>query len=373
MLLAIAVASSLLVYTYLGYPVLIAIAGRLRPREQAPPGQQRPRVSVLVAAYNAADWVPGKLDSLLAQSYPHDRLEILVCSDASSDATDPLLAAYAQRDARIRVFRAERRKGKPAALNLLRRHATGEVLIMTDIRQPLSRGAVAALVSRLADAAIGCASGNLVLHGERGPGLYWRYESWIRRSEARFRGMVGAAGALYAIRRADVGDIPEDLILDDMWIPSRVQLDGRRIDLVAEAQAFDEAFSDRRELERKIRTLAGNYQLFRRVPRLLLPGGNPLWFETVSHKLLRLLCPWALLVLGACSVLSVTLCARPRGGGLHWGLWALVIAQGAFYLAALLGRRCGRVGQVARTFVLFHFAALAGLWRFARGSQHITW
>src|SRR6185503_16153548 len=148
---------------------------------------------------------------------------------------------------------------------------------------------------------VACVSGNLVLRGAGGAGAYWRYENWIRDKEARFRGMVGVTGPIYAIRRADMAELPRGIILDDMWVPMRLRLAGRRIVFAREAVALDDAFADAREYGRKVRTLAGNYQLFALLPRLLVPFANPSWFETFSHKLLRLVCPWALLVLLAAS------------------------------------------------------------------------
>ena len=166
------------------------------------------------------------------------------------------------------------------------------------------------------------------------------------------------------IRRADMPVLPEDVILDDVWIPIRIALGGKRTVFVPEAEARDAAFPDSREMQRKVRTLAGNYQLFARIPALLIPFRNPIWFETFSHKIMRLVAPWLMLALLATSACG----ARTN----PW-LAALLLAQLAFYAAAAAGPRFGKLASLARTFVVLNAAAVIGLWRFVTGRQRITW
>ena len=145
----------------------------------------------------------------------------------------------------------------------------------------------------------------------------------------------------------------------------------RTVLLAEDAIAYDRAFSDRREFRRKVRTLAGNYQVLALMPQLLDPIANPSWFETVSHKLLRLVCPWALVGLFLASLAAaLDPTAPPTSQAV---MQALVLAQLAFYLAALVGPIAGRVAGVARTFVLMHVAAVVGLYRFLTGRQPVTW
>jgi hypothetical protein len=221
---------------------------------------------------------------------------------------------------------------------------------------------------------VACVSGNLILRGATGAGVYWRYESWIRDCEARFRSMVGVTGPIYAIRRADLEPLPTDVILDDQWIPMRLRLRQRRLLLCLEAEAYDTAFEDEREFGRKVRTLAGNYQLFARMPRLLLPIANPSWFETVSHKILRLIGPWALIALFVSSAIGAFSPSAAVGGtAMSVALRSLFGAQVLFYLAATVGEHAGRVSAVARSFVVLNAAALVGLWRHLTGRQRVTW
>jgi cellulose synthase/poly-beta-1,6-N-acetylglucosamine synthase-like glycosyltransferase len=375
-----------LAYTYAGYPIAIGALARLFPRARAAAGPvgeagddpaasvpaPAPLVSVCLAVYNGADYLPAKIESLLAQDHPADRIEILIYCDGCRDDSEAVargLAAAPEAAGRIRVFASSERRGKPASLNAMAPEATGDLLLLTDVRQPFSKGATRALVEAMRDPAVACATGNLVLQGGAGSGVYWRYENWIRQQESRFRGVVGMSGAIAMMRRADWQALPDDLILDDVWIPMRLGLGGRRVVFVAAAEAYDTAFDDDQEFRRKVRTLAGNYQLFARLPVLLLPIRNPFWFETVSHKVARLCAPWLMLALVSASsgaAVGGPPAARP------W-LAALLAVQLGFYGLAVAGGRAGRIGRIARTFVVMNVAAMVGLWRFLARRQRVTW
>jgi cellulose synthase/poly-beta-1,6-N-acetylglucosamine synthase-like glycosyltransferase len=375
----------LLAYTYLGYPILIGLLAQTRGEEVVPgaaaPGEpergsagsaELPFVTVCLPVYNGADYLPAKLESLLAQDYPSERVEILIYLDGCSDDSEAVartIAASPAAGGRVRVVPETRRLGKPTGLNALAPLARGELLLLNDVRQPLSRNAIRALATALADPRIGCATGNLVLAGGAGSGVYWRYENWLRRQESRFRGVVGMTGPIAMIRRDDLEPLPADLILDDVWIPMRLVLAGKRTRFVSEAEAYDAAFENEREFKRKVRTLAGNYQIFARLPALLSPAKNPLWFETASHKLCRLAAPWWMLALFALAVVGSG-AAEPS---LATVMRVLLVAQVAFYLAAAAGKRAGKLGGLARTFVVLNSAAVLGLWRHLTGRQRVTW
>lgn len=366
------VALALLAYTYVGYPVAIGLLARLLPwRPRTGPVAEDaalPKVTVCLPVYNGTAYLPAKIESLLAQDYPADKIEILVACDGCTDGTVELgekLAAAPAAAGRIRVVDLRERRGKPTALNNLSAMATGELLLLNDLRQPLSRDAIRALARALEDPDVGCATGNLLLAGGAPSGVYWRYENWIRVQESRYRGMVGMTGPIAMMRRADFRPLPEDIVLDDVWIPMQLGLQGKRVAFVTEAHAYDTAFEDDREFKRKARTLAGNYQLFARMPELLSPLSNRIWFETLSHKICRLVAPWALLLLAGASV------AGALGGSVPLAL--LAAGQAAFYAAAAVGPRAGRLTGVARTFVVLNAAALAGLARHLTGRQRITW
>jgi len=360
----------LLVYTYAGYPVVIGLLARAARRrsEPLPAPDVAPFVSICLPVFNGGAYLRPKIDSLLAQDYPADRFEILIYCDGCTDDTEATARAIAETPevaGRLRVFADAGRYGKPRGLNTLVPAARGELLLLNDLRQPLSRNAVSALAAALRDPAVGCATGNLLLAGGAGSGVYWRYENWIRLQESRYRGMVGMTGPIAMIRRADYQTLPEDLILDDLWIPMQLLRARKRTTFVAEAEAHDAAFENEREFKRKVRTLAGNYQLYARMPELLAPSTNPLWFETISHKILRLVAPWLLLALVLISA------AGAAAGDVR--MTALLVAQAAFYAAAVVGRRGGKIASLARTFVVLNWAAIVGLYRHLTGRQRVTW
>jgi poly-beta-1,6-N-acetyl-D-glucosamine synthase len=356
------------VYTYAGYPLLVALWAKLAPHRIVPQHGFEPTVSVCLSVHDGENFLAQKLASLQALDYPPRLLEILIYSDGSTDDTVALAQRLAQADSRVRVFANPERLGKPSGINRLLAEASGHVLLMTDVRQTLSPGALRALLEPLSDPTIGCVSGSLVLAGSTGAGAYWRYEKFIRASEARLGGMVGVSGSLYAIRRSDLQPLPSDVLLDDMFVPLLVAGGRKGVVLSQAAEAYDEAYEDEQEFARKVRTLAGNYQLIAKLPWLLIPFRNPLWFQLVSHKLLRLLCPFALLGL---LWVSLMLALSPGAERQLWQL--LAVGQLVFYAVAMVGARAGRAGALARTFVVLNAAAVVGLWRFLRGTQHVAW
>jgi len=357
-------------YTYFGYPLAVAALAKLSPMATRRDPTWEPKVSVLLPVMNAEAHVAQKLDSLFAQGWPTEKLEIVVYSDGSTDRTDDIVRGYEGRG--VRLIRGDVRRGKPSALNAMRAVATGEVFVLIDVRQMLAPGAIRALVSALADPDVGTVSGNLVLEGSHGAGVYWKYEKAIRQAESRYRGMLGATGALYAMRAADFPDsIPEDVLLDDVWIPFTARLKGKKLLFEEDAVAYESAFEDDREFGRKVRTLAGNWQLFAKMPDLLNPSKNPSFFELVSHKGLRLVGPFAM---GALAAGTIAALARGEGGRSGKALLgALAAGQLGFAALAGLGDRAGALGRVARTFVVMNQAAAVGLSRHLAGGQRITW
>jgi cellulose synthase/poly-beta-1,6-N-acetylglucosamine synthase-like glycosyltransferase len=199
-------------------------------------------------------------------------------------------------------------RGKAAALNRAVKQARGEIIVFADVRQTFAKSAIRELVANFADSTVGAVSGELLLMS--GPedrerdeassdvGLYWRYEKAIRSLESGVHSVPGATGAIYAIRRDLYRDIPEDTLLDDVLIPLQIVLGGKRAVFDPEAKAYDMvACCPLAEYGRKVRTLAGNYQLLVQAPQLLSPRQNPIFFQLVSHKVGRLLVPYALIAL----------------------------------------------------------------------------
>jgi cellulose synthase/poly-beta-1,6-N-acetylglucosamine synthase-like glycosyltransferase len=357
---------ALIAYAYAGYPILCALRAilRRRPVERRP---IRPRVSILIATWREAKTISKKLESLAAQSYPPDLLEVLLVCDGSDDGTPAAArAAGAQYlDGRLRVIELPQRRGKPGALNAAAAAATGEVFVLTDARQPLSPNAVQVLVEDLGDPTVGAVGGALELGGSAPAGAYWKYEALIRTLEGRAGSTVGVSGALYAIHRALFTQLPDETILDDVLVPMRVRLAGKRVAFEPEAKAYDIAAESRREFARKVRTLSGNFQLLLLLPSLLLPWRNPSWFDFLSHKLCRLLVPYAMVA----ALVSSAFLPAPYST-------ILVGAQLAGYLLALLsglGILRSRVAGLCQTLVVLNAAAVVGLARFVRHGRRLPW
>jgi len=239
---------ALLVYTYLAYPLLVAALARLFPYRPAVDEAWRPLVTFCIPTFAAKDWLQAKLETIAAQTYPAEKIEVLVYADGATDGTEAMVRAHAATHENVRLLVGERRAGKPTALNRMFAEARGELLVLTDSRQTLEPETVAETVRAMSDPRVGCASGHIQLRGRAAAGFYWRYDAWIRRSEARFRSTSGATGMYYAVKKADVAPLPPDTILDDMWISMKVRLGGKRLVYAERARVWDVAFDDERDL-----------------------------------------------------------------------------------------------------------------------------
>ncbi len=285
-----------LAYVILLYPLLLAFLARGR-KGQCAAVSEFPTISVVLPVYNGEAFIRAKLETLFALDYPANKIQILVISDGSTDATDELVRTCG--DARVELIRVTRR-GKPAALNAGFARATGEVFFFTDVRQALSPNTLRDLTARLADPQVGAATGELIIRKydttAGGPGLYWRYEVLIRSRLSRLGVLQGATGCIYVMRREYAVKLPEHTLADDIYLPLAAFSAGKRIVFEPAAKAFDYPAPLRVEFRRKVRTLAGVYQIIAAYPRLLLPTTRG-WFHFLSHKVARLLLPFALIAL----------------------------------------------------------------------------
>ena len=335
------------------YPLLAAVLARWRPKPVSRAAIE-PRVSVILAVHNGERWIERKLDSILAINYPRELLEIFVVSDGSTDATDDIAGRYAP--AGVRLIRIPR-QGKWAAINAGLEAATGEILFFTDVRQELDPACLRHLVAPFADPSVGVVSGGLIIRRgdtqeEANTGLYWRYEKWIRVQQSAVDSVLGATGAIYAMRRELAAPLPPDTLLDDVHLPMEAFVRGYRLLLEESAKAFDEPSSLETEFRRKVRTLAGNYQVLRAFPVLLTPA-NRMWLHFLSHKFGRLLLPFALIL---CAVSTFFLAPPWRE--------TLLLAQAAFYAVALMdlaipeSSGLKRLTSPVQTFVVLMAATL---------------
>lgn len=365
---------ALLVYIYMGYPLLVWALGRAHPftPKRVP---FTGRMSVVMVGYNEANRIGPKLECLFNSDCASHIDEILIGSDGSNDHTAEVVANAA--DSRVRLVLFAERRGKPAVLNELVPQCRNDLVILMDTRQALEPSALSRLAACMADERVGVVSGELVFRSSisgstaaEGIGAYWKYEKFIRKSESRFRSVPGATGALYAIRRSLFRPIPPQTLVDDVVIPMQVVEQGYRCLIEPGAIAYDTpSQSTQQESVRKRRTIAGAAQLMINQTRWLLPWKNPVWLEFVSHKIARLCSP-ALLVINAAT--NIALAGQPLYG-------VLLSLQVLFYTAAVIGFVFQRMGKksslfgVPLMFVSLNVTTTVALYDALRGRFRVTW
>lgn len=364
-----------ILYTYLGYSAVMWALARLRPRRWKS-GSILPSMSIVLAVRNGMALLPLKIERLLGLDYPNIK-EVILVSDGSTDGTAEFLAQL--RHPRLTSILLDEHEGKAVAVNAGMAKATAEVILFVDIRPEIAPGAIQQLVSNFADPKVGCVTGQLLLrkkgHDDASAavsGLYWRYENWIRTCESICGSPVGVYGGFYAIRRELAVPQPAGIILDDMFLPLSILRKGYRSVLDPQALVYDtwpEKIGD--EFHRKVRTLAGNFQLFRMAPWTLTPR-NPVLFQLVSHKLMRLIVPY-LLALMLFSSLALS------RGSLACAAFAAI--QILFCSLAAVGLLCKipaplhRATAPAGALLALNAAAVVGLYKFlfTRGPLWKIW
>ena len=388
-------ALGLVAYSYAIYPLLMSAIGRRfaareRPRAVAPVGlgeapsralidghegrrdADRPPVAVVVAAYNEERNIEARIGNVLASDYPRERLALYVGSDGSVDRT----AAFAQTYAgpRVHVFPFAQRRGKVSVLNDLVAAAREDILVFTDANTEFEPDAIAALVRPFSDPQIGAVSGELRLRrhsaGDNQDHRYWRVETAQKVGESRIGGLLGANGAIYAIRRDLYRPLPVDTIVDDFTVVMNVCMLGKRAVFEPAAVAFEDAPpSIDHEFQRRVRIGIGNYQAFFRHPEYLLRAGLVRGFTYFSHKVLRWFTPHLLL---AALAASAALADRPPYDAL---LLAQATGYGALGCGMILRRYVAlpRVASIPLFVFALNVAFLVGFWRYVTGSFSAQW
>ncbi len=358
---------ALIAWAYLLYPSMaIWLARHRAPKAKTIVAEKQPvAMTVVIAAHNEAERIGKRIFDVLAQDYPAHLLQVLVVSDGSSDGTADIARTAGIGDHRVRVLESSVNRGKASALNMAMESVNTPLVAFTDVRQTFAPGALRALATAFDDPGVGGASGELVFVADSehdgahsgNIGLYWRLELALREAEAKLGWLHGVSGAIHAIRRELFKPLPEGTILDDVAIPFNVLRAGMRVELTREARAMDKPSDNvAEEFRRKLRTLAGNWQLISLYPDLLNPRRNPAFFAWLSHKLMRLIVPWALLV---------TLFASAFLSGPFYRL-AFLTQLAAYLIATLALLRPKLVARLplassAGTFVLLNTAALLSL------------
>jgi cellulose synthase/poly-beta-1,6-N-acetylglucosamine synthase-like glycosyltransferase len=360
----------LVVYTYVGYPLVLWTLTRIRSRDPLRK-DVRPSVSIIVAARNEADKIRRKIEHSLALDYPTERLEILVASDASDDGTDDIVKEYVGR--RVHLVRAAQRNGKEHAQGLALAVARGDIVVLTDAATILEPDALKRLVENFADPTIGAVSSEDIVvdaaGNPTGEGLYVKYEMWVRRLESRFHSLVGLSGSCFAIRRDLCSSWPATLASDFMAALHAARAGYRSIADPSARGRFVAVGSAQAEMRRKTRTFLRGITVLMANLDLLNPLRHGRFaFQLASHKLLRFVAPLLLLIALAASGLS-------RGDGT---LQALFWLQAGFYLAGVVSGRVpslqrNPVVRVAHFFTMVQWAMLMAWGKYVLGQQQTTW
>lgn len=365
---------------WVGYPLAVALIARWCRRPAASPWPAPPAVSAVVATRDLPELVAARVLDLFAADYA-GRLEVVVTVDA--DAADGLLVdvGLAVRELAVAANRAvlvvagDAPGGKAAALNAGVRASRGEIVVFTDTGQRFAPATVRLLIAELAHRRFAAVSGALDIPTTGGPltlaERYWRYEKWLRANEACVHSTVGVTGAVWAMRRALWAPVPAGLILDDVFTPMRLVLDGHRVGFAPAARATDtRRFGTEQEYRRKVRTLTGVIQLCAWLPAVLVPRRNPVWAQFLFHKLLRLATPW--LVLGGVAGFAGVVVERGRDllGGRGAAL-ALVLVAAATVVVALLPGPGARVRRQLQWGLSLQAAILVATFHGLRGRWNV--
>jgi len=365
---------ALIVYVYAGYPLLLAAARALAGARTAARASIEPSVTLIVSAFNEEGVIGEKIENCLALDYPPERLEVIVVSDASEDRTDEVVGRYAARG--VALLRMAQRSGKTLGLNAALERARGEVIVFSDANAIYGRDVIRKLVRNFADPRVGAAIGQSTyvppeVESERSEGLYWRYESAIKKLESDVGSVVGGDGAIYAVRRPLYVPMRADA-LSDFVNPLQIVRSGHRCIYEPEARSYERAADNfEKEFRRKVRIVNRAWRALFGMSGLL----NPLRYgffacELISHKLLRWLVPVFLTALFAVNW------ALLRDGPVYR---ALLAGQIAFYLLAAAGygarraRSLPAVLSIPYYFCLVNLASAIGIIDAFRGKTYVTW
>ena len=363
----------LVAYTFAAYPAIVAALARVRPRPPKRDPSHTPSVTLTVLAYNEADVIASKLENVRSLGYPAEKLEVIVVTDGSDDDTPE----RAQRFGGVRVLHRPERAGKLAAMNRAAEAARGEVLVFSDANNMYAHDSLRELVAPFADPEVGMVTGRKAIDDgngralDRAEGLYWRYESALKSWESEIGSVVGAAGEILAFRRESYVSPPIGTINEDFAQAVLAAAQGWRVVYAPRALSLEAASATiGDEATRRSRLVTGRSQaMWRLLPMLVRRRPGYAW-QVVSHKGLRPVVPWALLVAMATNL------QLARGPG--WPRW-LVAAQLSFYATAVAGWLQERAGRRSRwTYLPFYFcrmnvAALHGLRDFAAGRREHVW
>ncbi len=374
------------IYTYLGYPLLVFLLSRWKPTG-APQAGELPVVTLLIAAYNEGKVIAQKLDNSLALDYPRERLQILVAADGSSDKTPDIVRQYESQGVVLSYI--PERNGKMAAITRAMPLARGEIVVFSDANNMYDRQAIRALVTPYADKKVGATTGaKLIIEDGRqlssAEGFYWKYESWIKKSETRLSTCTSAVGEMLSIRKELFAAPARNIVNDDRYMVFDLIRRGYRIYYTPLARSYETVSkSAGDEIVRRTRITVGAYQTMAMAAKLL-PFNRPLvLWQVLSHKFFRAFVPFAMLLALLSNLALVLWPAQPSPNA----FWAIAFPfnniflalQGLFYAVAVLGNlfpsrgKLGKILYIPTFLVNSNLAALLGLYSFLTNKKPHLW
>lgn len=363
----------LLLYTFFGYPLLLRLLVKNKKQnEHLFKSGDLPSITVLLCIYNGSHLLKSRIHNILENGYPIEKIKIVIVSDGSTDEPQKEIDSLSLSN--VELFHYHENKGKSYALNIGLEQVTTEIVVFADIRQKFSLDTIRNLVHCFQDKKIGAVSGNLIIekdsnNGQSEPGLYWRYEKWIREKESKLSSLLGVTGAVYAARKKLIPSVPKNTLLDDMYIPLSMIKNGFTVKFVKNAIAVDVSSSSiKEEYYRKVRTLAGNFQLLSLSPWLISPFHNPVFFQFFSHKLLRLVMPYSLILMLIATVKSDQLY-------LNVFAWLQLMFYGYSFICYTFNRKNIKLplSGIALSFCSLNLAAFMAGWKYYFSTTQSLW
>lgn len=374
-------------YAYIGYGILLYILVKLKAifckkrAETAPNSAYEPEVTLFVTAFNEKDYVKMKVENSLELAYPAEKLKLVWVTDGSNDGTPEALSKYPQ----VTVYHEDERRGKIMAMNRGMHFVHTPLVVFSDANTLLSKDAIQRIVNLFADPKTGCVSGEKrIMTGQAesaagaGEGIYWKYESTLKRWDAQLYSVVGAAGELFAVRTELFQEVEPDTLLDDFIVSLRIAMKGYTIQYDPEAYAMETSSANvKEELKRKIRISAGGIQsVVRLAPLLNVFRYGVLSFQYISHRVLR----WTLAPLGLLIILIANGLLAWKSGFSDFNFYTLIFyLQILFYLMALLGWYLqNRQIKVKILFIPYYFfimnlSVYLGFIRYIKKKQSVNW
>jgi cellulose synthase/poly-beta-1,6-N-acetylglucosamine synthase-like glycosyltransferase len=376
----------LLFYIYAGYPIALALLGWLF-NQSVKAASITPDVALVIAAYNEEAVIAEKIENCLKLEYPREHLQIIVAADGSDDRTVEIVKSFSSQG--VKLSYSQERLGKMAAVNRALSRVDQEIVVFSDANNMYKEDTLLSLIKPFADSQVGGATGSKQIYQKgddlgKSDGLYWRYESFIKKQESRLGSCVGAVGEIFAIRRNLFVPPDEKIINDDFWIAMQIVRQGYRVLYIPEARSFEHASSSEKdEITRRTRIVAGRYQAMIKSFRFLPQFPLIYIWQIISHKYLRPLVPLLMFVSLLTNLIALLYSPGLSKSSLLYlsGVygWIFITIQFLFYFSAWLGSWLKKRGVSIKLFYLPTFlfnsnwATLLGFIRFVTGKQTVVW